>query len=156
MIGTSSPMSFCEISELFRICVDGSLGFRGPDHGADELGLQIRAGRELRQRVVYFDSGFRNHAATVKRITNCGELHRIGDVVIGSHLQQRTGHRVGCFCQAALSFCTDLRCASTVLGTHVCTVDCGSFATVAVFFYALYSDVRALRVSRFPTTLHST
>ena len=50
----------------------------------------FRAGRELRQRVVYFDSGFRNHAATVKRITNCGELHRIGDVVIGSHLQQRT------------------------------------------------------------------
>ena len=40
MIGTSSPMSICEISELFRICVDRSLGFRGPDHGADELGLQ--------------------------------------------------------------------------------------------------------------------
>ena len=132
-------MSICEISELFRICVDRSLGFRGPDHGADELGLQIRAGRELRQRVVYFDSGFRNHAATVKHITNCGELHRIGDVVIGSHLQQRTG----------------LRVASTVLGTRLHR----RLRRVCIcrrFFYALYSDVRALRVSRFPTTLHST
>ena len=98
-----------------------------PTNSVCRSGLAENCANEL------FDSGFRNHAATVKRITNCGELHRIGDVVIGSHLQQCTGHRVGCFCQAALSFCTDLRCASTVLGTHVCTVDCGAFASVAVF-----------------------
>ena len=42
MIGTNSPISFCEISELLRICVDRVVrGIHRPDHRVDELALQV-------------------------------------------------------------------------------------------------------------------
>src|SRR6185369_5488169 len=104
MIGTNSASSFCEISELLRICVDRSVWesmapISAPTNSVCRSGLAENCANELFTSTAVF-------ATTPPRssITNCGELHRIGDVVIGSQLQQRTGHRAGCFCQAALSF----------------------------------------------------
>ena len=139
------------------------MGVHGPDHGADELGLQKLdpaqaatvvsglaencANELFTSTAVFATTPPRSSASRIAVSFTASAT--LSSVAI---FQQRTGHRVGCFCQAALSFCTDLRCASTVLGIHVCTVDCGAFASVAVFLCALQ---RCARTSGFAFSHHA-
>ena len=86
-MGTNSPRSFCEISELFKIWVDSSArGVHGPDHGADELVLQVRASRELSQGVVL--------GLLLQRLAFLQPVLDVGDHVAHAGVRVITGEQV--------------------------------------------------------------
>ena len=140
--------------------------FHGPDHGADELGLQKLDPAQAATVVSGLAENCANELFTSTAVFATTPPRSSASRIAVSFTASATLSSVAIFSSARPSCRLLLPSGAELLhGPAVRVHRVGGtrlhrrLRLVCIcrrFFYALYSDVRALRVSRFPTTLHST
>ena len=142
------------------------MGVHGPDHGADELGLQKLDPAQAATVVSGLAENCANELFTSTAVFATTPPRSSASRIAVSFTASATLSSVAIFSSARPSCRLLLPSGAELLhgpAVRVHRVGDTRFAPsiaarlhLSPFFYALYSDVRTLRVSRFPTTLHST